>query len=85
MPYIPENDRPRAKESPWKAGELNYALTMVALNYLGKFTLKYDRINEIVGAFDLAKAEFIRRVYFPYEDKKIEENGDVYPDYTSLG
>ncbi len=85
MPYINQNDRQVAKKMPLTAGELNYALTMTALDYLASFNMDYDKINEIVGAFDLAKAEFIRRVYFPYEDKKIEDNGDVYPDYTSLG
>jgi len=85
MPYIPQDERENAKALPLNEGELNYALTDVALTYLGTFTLNYAKINEIVGAFDLAKAEFIRRVYFPYEDKKIRENGDVYPDYTHLG
>ena len=85
MPYIPEDDRAMAKILPIKAGELNFALTMVALDYLNTFPLNYAKINEIVGAFDLAKAEFIRRVYFTYEDKKIKENGDVYPAWTQLG
>lgn len=79
MPYIPEDERKNAKVLPINPGELNYALTMTALDYLASFNMDYSKINEIVGAFDLAKAEFIRRVFFPYEDKKIEENGDVYP------
>jgi hypothetical protein len=37
-------------------------------------------VNDVVGALDGAKAEFQRRVVAPYEDKKIRENGDVYPD-----
>lgn len=32
-----------------------------------------------VGAIECAKMEFARRVIFPYEDRKISENGDVYP------
>jgi hypothetical protein len=79
MPYIKKHERRLAKENPINPGELNYALTKTALEYLANFNMNYDKINEIVGAFDLAKAEFIRRVYYPYEECKIVENGDVYP------
>jgi hypothetical protein len=80
MPYIKKCERRLAAENPINPGELNYALTKVALEYLDEFPLNYAKLNEIVGAFDLAKAEFIRRVVAPYEDKKRDENGDVYPE-----
>jgi hypothetical protein len=35
-------------------------------------------MNEIVGALECCKQEFIRRKLNPYEDKKIKENSDVY-------
>jgi hypothetical protein len=62
------------------AGELNYVLTSVVLGYLAKKGLSYGTINDIVGALEGAKLEFVRRVSAPYEDKKIQQNGDVYPE-----
>jgi len=41
--------------------------------------LSYTFINDCVGALEGAKLELYRRVASPYEDKKIAENGDVYP------
>jgi hypothetical protein len=38
----------------------------------------YKHINEIIGVLECAKQEFYRRVAAPYEDTKIQENGDVY-------
>ena len=58
-------------------GELNYLFTLDALDYLDRHQLSYDTLNEIVGAFELAKQEFIRRVVMEYEDGKIESNGDL--------
>jgi hypothetical protein len=60
------------------AGELNFVLTSVVLDYIDTKGLKYQTINDILGALECAKAEFYRRVAAPYEDKKIKENGDVY-------
>jgi hypothetical protein len=60
------------------SGELNYAFTELAKLYMNQHGLSYQTINDIVGALEGAKAEFYRRVAVPYEDKKIEENGDVY-------
>lgn len=61
------------------SGELNYRLTQLALIYVEYRGLNYATINDVVGAFECAKAEFIRRVVAPYEDAKILANGDVYP------
>lgn len=61
-------------------GELNYVLTDIALAYLQmqKGPLSYKKINEVVGVMECAKQEFYRRMAVPYENEKIEENGDVY-------
>jgi len=40
---------------------------------------------DINVAKELAFNEFYRRVGAKYEDKKIKENGDVYPDDMTLG
>ena len=79
MPYIPDADRLRAAAQPATHGELNYALTRVVLRYLAQKGLSYGTLNDIVGALESAKAEFQRRVVAPYENKKIDSNGDVYP------
>lgn len=78
MPYIKQKDRSRAKEDPVTAGELNYAISCLLLNYIKIQGLSYTTINDIVGALEGAKLEFYRRVASPYEDEKIKENGDVY-------
>ena len=82
MPYIDPDDRadvapvlPAARS----AGELNYQLTVVVRTYLGRHGLSYATCNDIVGALDNCKDEFRRRIQHPYEDKKLRENGDVYP------
>ena len=79
MPYIDTESKAYVKSrGPTSAGELNYAITKLLLEYLGE-DFNYQKINDIVGAVEGSKQEFIRRVVNPYEDKKIKENGDVYP------
>ena len=79
MPYLKKKDRPAVKVSgkPGKAGELNYILTKIVLWWLGKEP-NYERYNAAVGALECAKIELYRRMIAPYEDKKKEENGDVF-------
>jgi len=40
--------------------------------------LRYQNINDLLGALEGAKLELYRRVAAPYEDEKVESNGDVY-------
>jgi hypothetical protein len=81
MPYISKIRRGLmdAGIQPTSAGELNYMFTKLAADYIMENGLNYQRLNDVVGALDGAKAEFQRRVVAPYEDTKIRENGDVYP------
>ncbi len=81
MPYIKQERREAilAGAAPQDAGELNFAITVLVDDYLkNKGGIKYSYLNEVVGALDCAKLELYRRLAAPYEDKKIEENGDVY-------
>jgi hypothetical protein len=80
MPYIEHSERAgvMATAQILNAGQLNYALTMVILGYLKDHGKSYQTCNDIVGALDNAKDEFRRRIQHPYEDTKIEANGDVY-------
>jgi len=59
------------------AGDLNYAFTKIALCYLENKGLKYQYFNDIIGALEGAKLELYRRHCAPYEDLKIQKNGDV--------
>lgn len=60
------------------SGDLNYEITRKLTKYIQFNGLSYLTINDILGALEGAKLEFYRRIVVPYEDKKIEENGDVY-------
>jgi len=61
------------------SGELNFAVTSLVLDYAsGVPPLSYAMINDVIGVLECAKLELYRRLASPYEDKKIEENGDVY-------
>ena len=85
MPYVKSGDRYLIECeqcgmvcSVTNPGQLNYAFTVTALEYLRTKGLCYDTLNDIMGAFSGAQAEFYRRVVAPYESKKMVENGDVY-------
>jgi len=85
MPYISKKDREdlkhklvyggRSIETP---GELNYMITIMIDQYLNDKKLSYTSINEVIGVLECAKLELYRRVALPYEDTKIQQNGDVY-------
>lgn len=86
MPYIKQERRDAMKvtltplpDTPKNAGELNYAITLLLVRYWLEHGPSYQKINDIVGACEGAKLEFVRRVVGKYEDQKILENGDVYP------
>lgn len=89
MPYI---DAARREEfevdtdfvpTPETPGELNYVLTVAVKNYLElrhfeNGRISYSDYNEVIGVLECMKLEIYRRLVAPYEDKKIEENGDVF-------
>lgn len=87
MPYIKPNDKLRfakeleeLKSMVMTAGDLNYVITSICKNHLERKneTLCYSYLNEVIGVLECAKLEFYRRMVVPYEQLKIEENGDVY-------
>ena len=83
MPYIRPEDRKKYNKVfedlpvPSKAGELNYLITTICSMY-SMYAIDYETINEIIGVLECLKLEFYRRLAAPYEDKKKDENGDVY-------
>lgn len=87
MPYILKENRKKynalledlvgiLREQPLDQvdGEINYIITRILK---GVYPLRYFNLNRAVGVLESCKLEFYRRVIGPYEDKKIEENGDV--------
>ena len=79
MPYIDKKDRKYSRIMvAVNAGDLNYLFTREIVEYIETKGLSYRTINDIIGALEGAKLEFYRRVAAPYEDQKIQENGDVY-------
>ena len=57
-------------------GEVNYTITRIlnALYGMGGYYV----FNRAMGVIDCVGREFYRRKVSPYEDIKIQENGDVY-------
>lgn len=58
------------------AGELAFVLYRVVLAYWDTHQ-SYQGANAILGALSGTAAEFYRRKVAPYEDVKIDVNGDV--------
>lgn len=85
MPYVPREARERI-ELPYvtNLGEFTYVVDKMAEELAWKLTgydwskLSHDIICRIDGAIGLAQAEFRRRIYAPHEDRKIEQNGDIF-------
>lgn len=88
MPYIKQSDRNRThKEDEFgeylgideigTAGEIQYAIAVIIKNFMKRKGLNYQNCNDVMGALTGAQQEFYRKTVAPYEDKKIEENGDV--------
>lgn len=61
-------------------GMIVYVITeLVKATYsTRKYRNKFDDLASVIGLLESAKLEFYRRVVSPYEDSKIEENGDVF-------
>jgi len=57
-------------------GMLNYIFTRLLQ---GGPLQSYVSLERAVGCLECCKLELYRRVAAPYEDKKAEENGEVYP------
>lgn len=85
MPYIKQEDRDKwcnddigeVAGNCECAGDLNYIFTKIAHEYLNRKGLRYQNINDVIGALEGAKLELYRCVAAPYEDQKIEQNGYV--------
>lgn len=60
-------------------GEFNYVITRLLNEGLDLTSNpSYDKLNTALGILEAVKLELYRRVAAPYEERKREENGDVY-------
>ena len=87
MPYIPQDKRSNIDEHVTpivdyikslpvekQDGALNYAVTRMLNDIYGS---KYFDYNRAMGVVSNIQSEFFRRKVAPYEDTKIQENGDI--------
>lgn len=87
MPYIQKSERKKfdlhldrlievlSASDPFNIdGNLNYIITKILKAI---YTPRYFNFNRAIGVLESCKLEFYRRAVAPYEDKKIEEHGDV--------
>lgn len=89
MPYLTKKEKEKLDRVrvPQNGGELNYLITKLIRDYIGKVgfndklepnKLNYQAINDVLGALEGAKLEYYRRIGVPYENMKLSINGDVY-------
>ena len=87
MPYIDETSKNKFNinltfedilKNVSSSGELNYLFTVISHNYIKNKGLRYQHINDVIGALHGASAEFNRRVTSNYEDACVVRNGDVF-------
>ena len=89
MPYIEQKDRHKLQPAidvfrqyvdgcgvELTAGVLNYVISTIVWDEFDK-NPGYTRANELMGMLQGVQSEFYRRKVAPYEDEKIEENGDI--------
>lgn len=89
MPYIRPEERKRV-DGPMQAladtlrdmdaGAQNYAITRLLLSWVRARGISYSHLADVVKVLETAKLEFYRRALAPYEDRKLEEHGDLYDD-----
>ena len=82
MPYIEQDRREELEEILWQMrekdiaadGDLNYLLYAFCIRYVPE---SYNSYKNFIGELRQCATEIERRILAPYEDLKIEENGDV--------
>lgn len=84
MPYIPEGKRGEFDKAladcarfVQTEGELNYCIYKLSCLLIERIGESYDTLSLCSSAMEHAKMEWYRRKLVPYEEKKIEENGDI--------
>lgn len=88
MPYIPQADRGAYRtivdelstlvpeDRLKRPGHINYIVSLLLDKVYGK-EMRYSDHNEAVGVLSCIQLELYRRKTAPYEDEKIEQDGDL--------
>ncbi len=88
MPYINRADRAKyqallselaaliPQDPKERAGNMNYVVSLLISKVYGE-KMRYADHNEVMGFLTGVTQEFYRRFTAPYEDKKIQEQGDL--------
>lgn len=77
MPYIKKERRDDSAELE-NVGDLTYVMAMICKEYMERKGESYQTHAEIRGALENTASEWYRRKTAPYEDRKKEENGDIF-------
>jgi len=90
MPYIEDKMKKEMADSindlsMWiqSKGDLNYVICELVGRFILDDDLTYTKISEKIDAVHDAEAELRRRILVPYEELKIDENGDV-PSFIQI-
>ncbi len=87
MPYISKEERKqyhlavsnvihKLDRADWNPGHMNYVMYTI-LKAAWIRNASYNNGNKLMGVLASVSAEFYRRLMVPYEDDKMDENGDV--------
>ncbi len=88
MPYIARTDRARyqsaieelarlvPQDRMTRPGHMNYIISLLINRVYGE-SMRYADHNEVVGLLNCVQQEFYRRFTAPYEDEKIDQEGDL--------
>jgi len=90
MPYIKKIDRKEFDDylnslasKIQGEGELTYCIYKLCYEWVIKTSskplekLNYSLLSKVISSLENTKIEFYRQIISRYEDKKIEENGDI--------
>jgi len=84
MPYIEQTKRVNLDPAlnmlatfVSNGGDLNYCFSMMCKHFIECHGESYQNYAVCISSLEAAKLELYRRKVAPYEDKKIEENGDI--------
>lgn len=61
----------------YSVGQINYALSKILIAYDPQHYLDH---NTLIGLLECVKLEYWRRMVVPYEEKKRQINGDIFPE-----
>lgn len=86
MPYVKQHRRTELLRGsiPENAGDLAFLLTAVINRFLRHHPEQFERYAQAMAGLEATKLELYRRHIGPYENEKLEENGDVYGEISLL-